>query len=348
VLPRLAIMFFGSTAAESATEGYELVLQVAREAERLGYHALWTPERHFHPFGGLFPNPAVLGAALARTTRRVQIRAGSVVAPLNDPLRIAEDWAVVDNLSSGRVGISFGSGWNPQDFVLDPGAFERRAAATIEAVDVVRRLWRGEAVVRRSADGEEVEVTTYPRPVQPELPVWLTAAGNPETFRTAGRIEANVLTHLLGQDLEQLSEKMRAYRRAREEGGAADGGVVSVMLHTHVGETDGAARRAVRGPLIEYMRMSLGLEMRAAAVGGRVSRGAVQVAALDEAVASDLLTDRFERTFAEASLLGSLEKCEATLARLGDHGVDEVACLVDFGLDADAIVDSLERLAALV
>ena len=71
---------------------------------RNGFKAVWTPERHFHAFGGLYPNPAVTSAAVAAITTRVRVRAGSVVLPLHNPIRVAEEWAVVDNLSQGRVG----------------------------------------------------------------------------------------------------------------------------------------------------------------------------------------------------------------------------------------------------
>ena len=78
---------------------YRLLLEGARFADRHGFAAVWTPERHFHAFGGLYPNPAVTGAALAAITERIGIRAGSVVLPLHNPIRVAEEWSVVDNLS---------------------------------------------------------------------------------------------------------------------------------------------------------------------------------------------------------------------------------------------------------
>src|SRR5213078_4517214 len=115
----------------------------ARFADRHGFAAVWTPERHFHPFGGLYPNPSVTGAAVAVATERVRIRAGSVVAPLHHPLRIAEEWSVVDNLSGGRVGISFASGWQPNDFVLAPDSYTDRKNIMLRGIEEVRRLWRG-------------------------------------------------------------------------------------------------------------------------------------------------------------------------------------------------------------
>src|SRR6266516_270427 len=110
-------LFFFADSGAAGGGGYELLLESARFADTHGFTAVWTPERHFHPFGGLYPNPAVTGAAVAAVTERIQIRGGSVVLPLQNPIRVAEEWSVVDNLSKGRVAVSFASGWQINDFV---------------------------------------------------------------------------------------------------------------------------------------------------------------------------------------------------------------------------------------
>ena len=94
-------LFYFAAGEEAAADGYRLLLESARFADRNGFEAVWTPERHFHAFGGAYPNPSVTGAALAAITEHVGIRAGSVVLPLHSPIRVAEEWAVVDNLSRG-------------------------------------------------------------------------------------------------------------------------------------------------------------------------------------------------------------------------------------------------------
>src|SRR5437879_1777503 len=112
------IMFFSSADQAGTEDRYYLLKKAAEFADQHGFCCIWTPERHFHDFGGLFPNPSVLSAALAVITQRIQLRAGSLISPLHNPIRIAEEWSVVDNLSSGRVAISFGSGWNIDDFIF--------------------------------------------------------------------------------------------------------------------------------------------------------------------------------------------------------------------------------------
>src|SRR6185369_2462818 len=120
-----SLFYFASDAGRTEGDKYKLLIEGAKFADTNGLSAVWTPERHFHSFGGLYPNPAVTSAALAVLTKRIHLRAGSVVLPLHNPLRIAEDWAVIDNLSGGRIGLSFASGWHPNDFVLAPQNRER-------------------------------------------------------------------------------------------------------------------------------------------------------------------------------------------------------------------------------
>jgi len=271
--PALSVMFFASDASAPGTDRYALVRDIAVLADQLGYQAVWLPERHFDMFGGLFPNPSVLGAAVAVLTRRCQIRAGSVVAPLHDVIRIAEEWSIVDNLAGpGRVGLSIGSGWNTNDFVLAPDRYDRRVEVSRAAVNELRALWSGAPIGRVNGSNCTVQVSIQPRPASPELPMWLTASGNPETFAAAGRLGTNVLTHLLGHDLDELTRKIDVYRDSWTAAGHDGAGQVTLMLHTALVDGDNAPF-VVYGPLREYLRSALQLELRAAAGGGAVSGG---------------------------------------------------------------------------
>jgi natural product biosynthesis luciferase-like monooxygenase protein/FkbM family methyltransferase len=330
-----------NVSAGASREKYRLLLEGARFADENGFKAVWTPERHFHAFGGLYPNPSVTGAAVAAVTRRVEIRAGSVVLPLHDPVRVAEEWAVVDNLSGGRAGISFASGWHAGDFVFAPDHFADRHAVMFRGIETVRALWRGEAVRRRAGAGQEVDVRILPRPVQPELPVWVTAAGSPATFRSAGTIGAHVLTHLLGQAAEEVGEKIAVYRAAWKAAGHPGEGTVTLMLHTFVGADDAAVRDIVRGPFTAYLRSSYGLVEAFASSLGLVTENP------SEADRDAILTHAFERYFETSGLFGSPATCLRTIDRLRTLGVDEIGCLIDFGIDVETTLAGLRDLAAL-
>jgi natural product biosynthesis luciferase-like monooxygenase protein/amino acid adenylation domain-containing protein len=335
-----SLAYFASSAGLGG-EPYRLLLEGSRFADRHGFEAVWTPERHFHPFGGLFPNPALLSSAIAVVTERVGIRAGSVVLPLHHPVRVAEEWSVVDNLSHGRAGVSIASGWHANDFVLAaPGAYASRRERMMREIETVRALWRGEAVTLENGVGELVPTRIFPRPVQPELPLWLTSSGNPETFRAAGEAGLRLLTHLLGQSIEGLAEKIALYRETSLAHGHGPGHV-TLMLHAFVGDDLDTVRETVRGPFFGYLESSAGLVQE-------LARGLGVDVETDGPGAEEkrtFLARVFERHFATGSLMGTVETCLAVVDRLAAAGVDELACLIDFGVSTDEALAGLERLA---
>jgi natural product biosynthesis luciferase-like monooxygenase protein len=347
-----SLFYFAADAGEAGANRYRLLLEGAKFADAHGFSAVWTPERHFHPFGGLYPNPAVTSAAIAATTSRVSIRAGSVVLPLHDPIRVAEEWAVVDNLSGGRVGLSFASGWHVNDFALKPENYKDRKAVMLSGIETVRRLWRGETVPARNGNGEAIEVRIFPDAVQREPQIWITSAGNVDSFRMAGELGANLLTNLLGQKLEDVAVKIAAYRDARRQAGHAGDGIVSLMLHTFVGSDLDAVRATVRQPFIDYLRTSTELvkqarwEFPAFATPGKRS-GPIDNSDLTGDEVDAMLDHAFERYFQTSGLFGTPDTCLEMVERLKHAGVDEIACLIDFGVASDAVLESLAFLDEL-
>lgn len=340
--------FASSEGGGEARDGYRLILESARYADRHGFSSVWTPERHFHAFGGLSPNPSVLAAALAAVTERIEIRPGSVVVPLHDPIRVVEEWAMVDNLSNGRVGLGVASGWFPNDFILAPDLYEERKDILFDRLETIRALWRGESLRGRNGVGDVVEVRTLPRPVRQELPIWVTSAMNPDTFEMAGRIGANVLTHLLWQSVEQLAPKIQRFRDAWREAGHPGEGTVTVMVHTFVTEDDTDIRDLVRGPMKGYLGSSVSLA-RNYLFSLSPFRGApdTRIDGLSSEEVDAALEYSFERYFQTSGLFGTPESCLRTLDRMQAAGVDEVGCLIDFGVEVDRVLESLEALDRL-
>ncbi|MGZ5785231.1 MAG: MupA/Atu3671 family FMN-dependent luciferase-like monooxygenase, partial [Ramlibacter sp.] len=356
--PDFSLFYFAADNGSPPDERYKLLLEGARFADREGFSAIWTPERHFHAFGGLYPNPAVTSAAIAAMTTRLQIRAGSCVLPLHHPIRVAEEWAFVDNISQGRVGVSFAAGWQPNDFVIAPAAFADRKNQMIANIDVVRRLWRGEKVAFPGPLGKSVDVQTLPRPIQKELPIWVTAAGNPETFQQAGEIGCHLLTHLLGQKIEDVATKLKLYRQAWRKAGHASDGHVTLMLHTFVGRDEDEVRETVRGPMKEYLRSSVDLIKQAAwSFPTFVQRGAengkspveiMDSQPLSEEEMDALLEHAFSRYYGTSALFGTPARCLELVEKLEAAGVDEIACLIDFGVPTETVLEHLRDLKALM
>lgn len=336
---------------------YELLIEGAKFADRHGFVAVWTPERHFHAFGGPYPNPSVTGAAVAAVTKNLSVRAGSCVVPLHHPARIAEEWAVIDNLTNGRAGIAIASGWQPEDFVLRPeNTPPANKAAMFAAADQVRRLWRGEGVDFPKADGSMFTVKTQPRPVSPELPLWVTTAGNPETWREAGELGANVLTHLLGQSVEEVAGKIKIYREARAKAGYdPDTGIVTLMLHTYVGRDREQVRRVAEGPMKAYLAAAVGLVKQYAWAFPAFKKPAgaknpmdIDLRTLSAEENEAILDFAFQRYFEDSGLFGTVEDALARVEQLKRIGVGEVACLIDYGIAPAQVMEGLYPLSEVV
>lgn len=331
---QLSLFFFAASPDDHADDLYRLLIESAKLADQHGFTAVWTPERHFQPFGGLYPNPSLTSAALAMVTSRIQLRAGSVVAPLQSALRIAEDWAVVDNLSHGRVALSFASGWHADDFVLAPGTYASRRADMLAKIDQVQRLWRGERVALPNGEGKQTLVAIQPRPVQRELDIWLTCQQD-ASFTTTGELGHKVLTNLNYKTLADLDRKCRLYHDAIERAHRRRGHF-TLMAHTFVGADDDHVWRIAGTALQRYLETRV--DMDAKLYDG------IELSDGDRAF---LARRGVEQFLGETSLIGNPETCIARARRFHAAGVDELACLIDFGAPFDETMASLQRLIAL-
>jgi natural product biosynthesis luciferase-like monooxygenase protein len=340
---KFSLFYFDGDGSRPNPNSYRLLIDSARFADTNGLAALWVPERHFHAFGGLYPNPALIHAALAMITSRVQLRSGSVVLPLHHPVRVAEDWAVVDNLSGGRAGIAIASGWTMDEFVLSREPHGSRRSLLWRSYEQVVKLLAGEAVAFEDADGNVVEARTLPRPLYSRVPFWV-ACQSTETFIEAGRRGINVLTSLLGETLEQVAPKIAAYRKSLEKHGHdPDSGTVTIMVHTFLGDDIARVKDDVIGPFSAYLKTHYHLlEGLAKGMGLKV-----KLEDFSEDDLNSLLQFGVEGFMNGRSLIGTPESCRPLVKSLAEAGVNEIACLIDFVQDYDLVMKGLPHIAAL-
>ena len=178
-----------------AAEFYARSLEVVEEAERLGADSVWLSEHHFFEDGYL-PQPLTFAAAVAARTTRVRIGTAVLLAPLRPAVQIAEDAAIVDLVSGGRLELGLGAGYRVPEFAAYGADLSRRYGLVEQRVREIRELFSSGRVT--------------PAPVQDPLPIWL-GFGGPQGARRAGR---------LGEGLLTLSpELLKPYREGLLEGG---------------------------------------------------------------------------------------------------------------------------------
>jgi alkanesulfonate monooxygenase SsuD/methylene tetrahydromethanopterin reductase-like flavin-dependent oxidoreductase (luciferase family) len=170
--------------AGSVADEYRGLLHLAEAAEAYGFDSVWVSEHHFSPDAYLPSVLPVLGAVAAATSR-IEMGTAALLAPLHHPLRIAEDAAVVDLLSGGRLTLGLANGWRIAEFHGFGVAPAERSGRLDETVEVLRQAWH--APVRHRGRYFTIDtVDVHPRPSRP-IPILLGAFADPAVAR-AGRI----------------------------------------------------------------------------------------------------------------------------------------------------------------
>jgi probable F420-dependent oxidoreductase len=166
---------------------YREILDMVRLAESLRFDSAWVSEHHGSS-DGYMPSLLPTLAAMAAATDRIKLGTGVVLAPLHDPLRLAEDAATVDLISAGRLILGLGLGWRHEEFRMFGVPFSERVRRTVETVEILRRAWTGQ---RFSFEGkvysyERVKIT--PRPAREQgISIYLGGSVEP-AIRRAGRL----------------------------------------------------------------------------------------------------------------------------------------------------------------
>ncbi len=130
----------------SAQTRYRLAAEQIRHAERLGFDSAWIAQHHFHEQEGGLPSPLVFLAHVAAQTDRIRLGTAIITLPMENPLRVAEDAAVLDLLTDGRLEVGFGSGGTPTSFLPFGLTSEQRGAAFADHLHLIHSAWRGDTL----------------------------------------------------------------------------------------------------------------------------------------------------------------------------------------------------------
>lgn len=326
---RLGIAFFSGDG--SLPNPLDFYMQTSMWADARGFTSTWTPERHFQVFGGAFPEPAVAVAAAAGVTKNIRLRSGCVISPRHEVASIVERWAMVDCLSHGRVSLTLAPGARSEDFLFCPDRFDSRRSILRSQICEIRQVWKTGHFSFQQQSGVKQELPVFPRPKSNDIDVSIAVAGAPASYLEAADCGAGVYTHLASQTLDDLAKNISLYRANLPRGVE---GEVALLLHTFVAETDDAARSIARKPLQEYL-------LRFLQVGSVAMEGRGQTPQMLAEVAA-------ERYLRGRSLIGSRSSCLELLSQLEKIGVNEVACLVDFGVKETVVAENLRHLEMLI
>jgi len=228
---------------------YERALQRIEIMESSGYDAVWLAEHHFHSFS-VCPSVHMMGLQVAARTRRIRIGTAVSLAAFYHPLRLAEEVAMLDIFSGGRVNWGAGRGFDTTEFRAFGVPPEESAARFVETVEVVMKAWCNERLTHagRYYTFDDIEVLPKPHQ-QPHPPVWLAASSEEAIVRAAAKGFSILMDPHSSH--RELARKRRLYGSELERNGyTASGRVIPMARFIAIAnsprEAEEVARRGAR------------------------------------------------------------------------------------------------------
>ena len=241
----------GRSEKEIVDEQFDIMVR----AEEFGFDSVWPAEHHFSEYG-YCASPAVTLAALASRTQRIRLGTGVVVLPLNHPVRVAEEYAMLDLLSGGRVDLGVGRGYQPHEFA--GYGVDQASSRDIfrESVEIIQKAWTAERFDYDGAFYRCHDLSVRPKPLQqPHPPIWM-ASLSPQTFQMCGEYGFNLMcAPVFGFDVNRGAAQIEEYREALGAHGRDPKQYeVAALCMTYVAETTEQALEDFREAVMWYFR----------------------------------------------------------------------------------------------
>lgn len=325
---------------KSPQEIFDETLEEIAYAEELGFNAVWLAEHHFSRYG-ILGNPLVLAAAIAQRTKTMRIGTAVVIAPFYDPIRLAEDAALVDVLSGGRLDLGIGRGYQPIEFDGFGVPQDESTTRTEEIVEILKLAWTQETFSFEGKHFSYKDVTVYPKPVQkPHIPFWRAAVSLP-TFEAVGRLGDPVLTSPNFTPLPIVKKQYAMYQNALADNGFNPAEYdLPMMQQVYVGEDAEDAYSTPRAHSEWFYKM---LGTLVPGQGGKVVKGYEGY----EKLAANIGDITYDTIVKDGANFGTVDDVIEKLTMLRDDiGVTHYIGWFNVGgLDHKKVMRSMERFA---
>jgi alkanesulfonate monooxygenase SsuD/methylene tetrahydromethanopterin reductase-like flavin-dependent oxidoreductase (luciferase family) len=250
---QFGIQFFPSVGPDekSAATYFAESLEIAEEAETLGFTHARTVEHYFERYGGYSPNPIVFLSALSQRTKTMRLVTGAVLPIFNNPLKLAGEIGMLDAISGGRLDVGFARAFLPHEFRRFGLSPDESNARFREGLEQISLLLTEENVRHRGQFHVINGVTSLPRPTQKPRPkFYIASTMTPESFEFAGRNGYALMAIPIGV----IGPLVDIYRRAWRDAGHAGEGEVMIAFHMFCHEDGRMAREIARAPFGMYFR----------------------------------------------------------------------------------------------
>ncbi len=239
------LQFFSWTRRVPLETVYERALERIEIMDQGGYHAVWLAEHHFNTYS-VCPSTTLMGMHVASRTKRLRIGTAVTLAGFYHPLRLAEELALLDNLSGGRLDWGAGRGYDPTEFRAFGVRVEDSAARMRECVDIVLQAFGDGRFSHRGKNWQFEDIEVLPKPRQkPHPPVWL-AASSPESVQRAAEAGFSILMDPHSSHAEIGAKKELYWKALAAHGHSPEGREFPTARMIAIAKTDAEAEAVAR------------------------------------------------------------------------------------------------------
>jgi alkanesulfonate monooxygenase SsuD/methylene tetrahydromethanopterin reductase-like flavin-dependent oxidoreductase (luciferase family) len=315
-------------------------------SEALGFDEVWLTEHHFIDYG-LSVDPAALAAAIAARTRRVRIGLAAAILPFHHPLRLAEQLALVDIISRGRLDVGVGRGNRPVEFAgYGVPQIENRERMD-EAVEVLVQAWTRERVDHAGRFFTFHDVEVIPKPLQQPHPPLYQVAVSRDTIENTALRGWPMLNSMLRGTVEQLVTNRDIYVTALEKAGRTPDEIAGLLLdwgvsrHIYVAPTDAQAQAEAKDAELWYQDA-----FRRFVIPERIEDAHPSLQAGFRAMAERLGKINWDELVRDTLAFGSPDTVAAKIEEMRGLGVGQLLCWMNFGgLPQDRVRRSMDLFA---
>ncbi len=321
---------------------YQQIFEQVEFAESLGFDAVFAAEHHFTPYGGDVPNPPLLLAALAQRTKRMRLGTAGVAMPLNRALNIAEQLAMVDALSGGRLDIGVVRAFLHFEYEALQVDMNESRERFYEAVEILQAAFANERFSYHGKFNQFDNVALRPRPVQRKPRIMVGTVLSPESARYAGLQGFDLAVIPYAVSLAGTKQSVKIYHEALLEAGhKIEDHNVHATFHMYVERDEASAIATIRQPILDYVQYF------ADAVAG--DRWSKDYAGYEGLVNKVLSLKNFDVLYDRRTLFGSPARLHETMELIIEAGITELSFVTIMpGLPQQKILDSMRLFAAEV
>lgn len=254
---------FDAALHDSEDKHFAAIEEQVKYADANGWRNVWLSEHHGTEYGGMLNAPDIFGAYLAAVTKQIRIGPGIAVLPIHNARHLAERYAMLDQLSHGRLDMGIGRGFLEIEFKLFDIDINDSKERFKEAYEILKMAWKDGIVTYQGKFNKYDQAETHPACYKKMPPIWIAASNTKQSFEIAGLNGHNLMINPYTRTEEEIKEGLGTYFAALNDAGFARDEVrVTAMLHLYCGEVSSEVENALNSYVRSLAKAANGATLR--------------------------------------------------------------------------------------